>query len=159
LRGLAMEQVRGNARRAGRRRAARRPLLTVTVASLFVLMGCGLDVPVASATPVAVNPGHLQCTHTGQVLHVGHSCALHFEDRGSRVGAGATPLKGHKVCFATALPNKVRAAKGSCTTTGHIGTATGTFLARQAGTFTVTASESYHGVDEGSVTVSVTVAR
>ena len=152
-----MEQVRGNARRACRRRAARRPVLTVAVASFLALVGCGLDMPVASAIPVSVNPGHLQCTKTGHVLHVGHSCALHFEDRAKHGGAGATPLKGHKVCFATALPNRVRATKGSCTTTGHIGTAKALFLAKQAGTFTVTASESYHGVDEGSVTVSITV--
>jgi hypothetical protein len=138
-------------------RFPRRPLRSIAATAVIVFAGAGLAVPVGAAASVPVNPGHLQCTTTGRVLHVGHSCALHFEDRAKRTGIGAKPLKGHKVCFATALPNKVRGTEGRCSTTGHIGTASGTFLAKAAGIFTITASESYHAVDEGSVTVTVTV--
>ena len=125
-------------------------------AAVLVVAGVGLGVQVATQVSAPANNGQLRCGSNNRVL-VNHTCTLVFVDGGPRSGYGATPPNGHKVCFSTAAPNVVAGANGKCTATDSQATANGTFTAKGAGTFKVTAAESFHSTSEGSVSISVTV--
>jgi len=128
----------------------------IAVATLLVVVGSGFDVQVAAAKLIPPNHGHLTCG-TGHGLPVGRRCRLHFTDHGTRRGSGSTPANGHSVCFIAVAPNQVSGTKGDCSTTSRLGVANGTFVAEQAGTTTVAASETFQGTYEGYVTVTITV--
>ncbi len=152
-----MRAVGGPWRAFGSRDAARRmPGGLGLFAALVVVFGVGLGVELAAQASPPANNGQLTCgTDNRAALHA--TCTLVFADAGTRTGYGATPAAGHTVCFSTPSPNVVTGTSGKCSTTDTQGRAHGTFTAKKAGAYAVTAAETYQSTDEGAVKTTVTV--
>jgi len=115
------------------------------VAVMTVAFSVGVGIPAGAVTGTAT----LRCHPTP--VHVKRICVLHFTDAGKH--------KDRKVCFSTALPNKVTTKTGACTLTSKGGRADGIFRAIQKGTATVTATESLNGQTIDTVSVSIVVVK
>lgn len=107
------------------------------------------------AGATTVNPGTLTCSPSS--ANRGGGCQLVFTDLHPRTGYGATPARGHLVCFSTPAPNAVYSLSGRCTGTNYAGKAYGVFAARAVGTFPAYACEAFQGVAEGCKRVYITV--
>jgi hypothetical protein len=126
------------------------------VAALLVIAAPAIAMGV-QAGATTVNPGTLTCSPASPSR--GGGCQLVFTDLHPRTGYGATPARGHMVCFSTAAPNAVYSLSGTCTGTNYAGKAYGVFAARALGTVQAKACEAYHGVQEGCKQVTITVTR
>jgi len=145
--------------RSSTRPVARASLVLIGFLGFLGLLGSGGGAPAAGAA--VTKRGTLTCswgTRTKQ-MYVGMVCTLIFKDRGARTGSGATPAAGHQVCFSTPAPNRVHGTTGTCTTTSKGGRATGKFVPVAAGTATITAAESFKGINEGTASISVNVKK
>jgi hypothetical protein len=140
----------------------------LTAAVVVFGSGFGLSLAAGGASGSGASlrcaPSSVQIVQSTKHLH-GRSdqsdggCVLIFSDGGRHSGYGASPNRGRSVCFTTAAPNQVVGLDNGCTSSNHDGHATARFRAVQAGTATVTATESINGsvVASATVTIPVTV--
>ena len=159
----------GTSGNASTQPAWRRPGKKALVAAAGVLVvGSGLGLSIAAggapsgSASLRCDPSSVQIVQSTRHGHDNHgrsngTCDLSFRDGSKLSGYGGSSDRGRKVCFSTAAPNTVSADRDGCTYTDHGGRASATFEAFQAGTATVTATESIHGTTVATVSVSIPV--